>query len=188
MIPEREQNHDTRVHDAAWADAYATNEIESIASIMETLDAESKMPDPVRAEFGRVRLAAYQSVYESRLAALRMANGTATSRDLDRQAWTDLARAVKERVTITEVLELRGITVTWHGREGHSACPFCGGTDRFVIWPGPPDRAWCRQCHASNRSTMDVVALAQSTMPGCEHFHSAVSWLADLARVSGGAR
>ena len=103
--------------------------------------------------------------------------------------WADLARTVKEQVRIAEVLELRGIEITWHGREGHSPCPICrDGVDRFVIWPGPPDRAWCRRCHASNGSRMDVIALVRSTVSGCEGFHAAVAWLADLARVSRGGR
>jgi DNA primase len=34
------------------------------------------------------------------------------------------------------------------GGEFHSACPECGGTDRFVIWP-KTERYWCRQCKKS---------------------------------------
>ena len=35
-----------------------------------------------------------------------------------------------------------------HSAEDHGACPFCGGTDRFVVWPeqGETGRGWCRQC------------------------------------------
>jgi DNA primase len=36
-------------------------------------------------------------------------------------------------------------TSSTHGGEFHSACPRCGGTDRFIIWPNL-DRYWCRQC------------------------------------------
>jgi hypothetical protein len=34
------------------------------------------------------------------------------------------------------------------GPEYHGPCPFCGGTDRFVVWPekGNAGRYWCRQC------------------------------------------
>lgn len=35
------------------------------------------------------------------------------------------------------------------GGEYHGACPFCGGSDRFIVHPTPRDnkpRAWCRQC------------------------------------------
>lgn len=31
------------------------------------------------------------------------------------------------------------------GGEYHSACPDCGGKDRFIIWASS-DRYWCRQC------------------------------------------
>lgn len=31
------------------------------------------------------------------------------------------------------------------GGEYHSACPKCGGVDRFMIWKGR-ERYWCRQC------------------------------------------
>jgi DNA primase len=36
-----------------------------------------------------------------------------------------------------------------NGGEWAGACPFCGGRDRFRVWPDPPDgrpRYWCRQC------------------------------------------
>lgn len=36
-----------------------------------------------------------------------------------------------------------------HGGEYHSACPACGGNDRFIVWPQQHDGAggyWCRQC------------------------------------------
>jgi len=38
-----------------------------------------------------------------------------------------------------------------HGGEYAGPCPFCGGTDRFRVWPEHPDGArwWCRQCHKS---------------------------------------
>jgi phage/plasmid primase-like uncharacterized protein len=32
------------------------------------------------------------------------------------------------------------------GQEFHSECPICGGVDRFVIWPPPRSRGWCRMC------------------------------------------
>lgn len=34
------------------------------------------------------------------------------------------------------------------GGEFHSACPLCGGNDRFMLWPAQ-GRYWCRQCNAS---------------------------------------
>lgn len=172
------------IHDDAWAAAYATTELEALAAGIETFTADAADPDPVVAHLASERLRAYRSVYEHRLAALCVLHGTATSRDQDRQGWANLAREVKERVTVAEILELRGITVTWRRREGHSRCPSCGGTDRFVIWPGPPDRAWCRRCH-DRYERMDVIALVQSVIPDCEGFHAAVRFLADYARVAG---
>ena len=32
-----------------------------------------------------------------------------------------------------------------HGGEFAGPCPFCGGNDRFRVWP-EKDRYWCRQC------------------------------------------
>ena len=34
------------------------------------------------------------------------------------------------------------------GSEYHTACPFCGGKDRFVLFQGD-NRAWCRRCNWS---------------------------------------
>lgn len=38
-----------------------------------------------------------------------------------------------------------------HGGEYAGACPFCGGKDRFRVWPDDGDRGrwWCRQCQRS---------------------------------------
>ncbi len=38
------------------------------------------------------------------------------------------------------------------GGEWHGPCPFCGGTDRFIVWPDHPSgrgRFTCRQCEVS---------------------------------------
>jgi DNA primase len=35
-----------------------------------------------------------------------------------------------------------------HGGEWSGACPFCGGSDRFRVWPGN-NRFWCRSCEKS---------------------------------------
>jgi DNA primase len=58
-------------------------------------------------------------------------------------------------VTILDLLQLNGLEVkqvasTWGG-EYASACPWCGGTDRFRSWPnqGAAGRYWCRQCNKS---------------------------------------
>src|SRR5579862_9278094 len=39
-------------------------------------------------------------------------------------------------------------TSSTQGGEFHSACPDCGGSDRFTIWP-KKGRYWCRQCKKS---------------------------------------
>ncbi len=40
------------------------------------------------------------------------------------------------------------------GGEWHGACPFCGGKDRFAVWPQSDNggRWWCRQCGRSGDS------------------------------------
>lgn len=42
--------------------------------------------------------------------------------------------------------------VSTNGGEYAGACPWCGGSDRFIVWPRPTDgkaRFWCRQCGAA---------------------------------------
>ena len=59
-------------------------------------------------------------------------------------------------VTLLELLardtELRcvGINHKRHSAEYAGPCPFCGGTDRFRVWPeAERPHYWCRQCKAS---------------------------------------
>lgn len=42
---------------------------------------------------------------------------------------------------------VKRVAATWGG-EYAGACPFCGGKDRFRVWPTDGDRGrwWCRQC------------------------------------------
>ena len=59
-------------------------------------------------------------------------------------------------MNVLELVRRHGIEpkreATTHGGEYSSACPGCGGTDRFRIWPEEnPEKAcagsyWCRQC------------------------------------------
>ncbi len=45
--------------------------------------------------------------------------------------------------------ELRKVAST-NGGEYAGPCPFCGGTDRFRVWPhDKTPRFWCRQCQSS---------------------------------------
>jgi hypothetical protein len=57
-----------------------------------------------------------------------------------------LTRAIHEQVHLGHMLEDAGLALAPRGRELHSECPVCGGVDRFVIWPPPRSRGWCRQC------------------------------------------
>jgi hypothetical protein len=47
------------------------------------------------------------------------------------------------------VLDLKHTGTSRRGPEYHGPCPFCGGTDRFTVWPeqGETGRYWCRQCN-----------------------------------------
>lgn len=53
---------------------------------------------------------------------------------------------------LIELVQAAGLhpkrTSSTEGGEFHSACPSCGGTDRFAIWP-KTERYWCRQCKKS---------------------------------------
>ena len=51
---------------------------------------------------------------------------------------TDLRSLVEQEV------EVRRVSAT-NGGEHASPCPWCGGTDRFRLWP-EQRRYWCRQC------------------------------------------
>lgn len=53
-----------------------------------------------------------------------------------------------ERHGNVNVLDLVTGSPARHGSEYHTACPWCGGDDRFVIWPEKEHggRFWCRQC------------------------------------------
>lgn len=49
---------------------------------------------------------------------------------------------------IRQVLENQGFQLKRKtAKEFSTACPFCGGTDRFCVWP-EDNRYWCRQCQA----------------------------------------
>jgi hypothetical protein len=59
---------------------------------------------------------------------------------------TRLCRAIHEQVHLGHVMEDAGMALVRRGQEFHSECPICGGVDRFVIWPPPRSRGWCRMC------------------------------------------
>ena len=48
-----------------------------------------------------------------------------------------------------------------NGGEWAGPCPFCGGRDRFRVWPSPANgnpRAWCRQCGFNGDALAYVMA------------------------------
>jgi DNA primase len=55
-------------------------------------------------------------------------------------------------MTIQNLIEQDGFslkkTATTNGGEFSGACPFCGGHDRFRVWPSS-NRYWCRGCNQS---------------------------------------
>ena len=49
---------------------------------------------------------------------------------------------------ILQILEGKGFQLKKKTATEHcSPCPFCGGVDRFCIWP-ESNQYWCRQCDA----------------------------------------
>jgi hypothetical protein len=54
--------------------------------------------------------------------------------------------------SLIDLLQNDGISLrrqaNTHGGEYSGPCPFCGGKDRFRVWP-EKDRYWCRQCGKS---------------------------------------
>ena len=65
------------------------------------------------------------------------------------KARTDLLALIGNDVTLQRM-------ASTHGGEWAGPCPFCGGTDRFRVWP-EQGRFWCRQCEAQG----DAIAYLQ---------------------------
>jgi hypothetical protein len=61
---------------------------------------------------------------------------------------------IRAEISLADVIADLGAAIQIGRRESHTSCPRCGGTDRFVVWPAPNSRGWCRQCHYST----DVIA------------------------------
>ncbi|MBN1921171.1 MAG: hypothetical protein JW892_08010 [Anaerolineae bacterium] len=56
---------------------------------------------------------------------------------------------------------------TTHGGEYAGPCPFCGGRDRFRVWPHHPGgsgRWWCRRCERSGDSVAYLVERGALTL------------------------
>lgn len=66
-------------------------------------------------------------------------------------------RTIERAREEADLLALTGLagrrrTAGTNGGEWKGPCPFCGGSDRFCVWPEHPDgcgRWWCRQCKRS---------------------------------------
>ncbi len=60
---------------------------------------------------------------------------------------------INSKIDVLALLGLKGKKqdATTNGGEWKTACPVCGGKNRFNVWPNHPDgsRAWCRQCGKS---------------------------------------
>lgn len=98
-------------------------------------------------------------------------------------AWQALLANRRERADVPTLLTWIGCEPKQTGRNGprgseeyHGPCPLCGGTDRFMSWPGGTrhSRGYCRQCGAS----FDALELVLNFVPGCDSFYAAVGYLA----------
>lgn len=56
-----------------------------------------------------------------------------------------------------------------NGGEYEGPCPFCGGTDRFLVWPTPPNKDrgafWCRQCDKKGDALTLIMEREQLSYP-----------------------
>jgi hypothetical protein len=64
--------------------------------------------------------------------------------------WRD---QIHREVDLADVIAGLGAAIKRGKTQAHTSCPRCGGTDRFVVWPPPRSRGWCRQCGLS----LDVI-------------------------------
>lgn len=115
-----------------------------------------------------------------RITIFSMPESKAAKLAQDREAWNRLAREVRQRVDVADVLGLLGYPPRMIGRELHGPCPACrDGDDRLVVWPAPESRCWCRRCGLRG----DVIAIVRGFMPGMAGFRDATAWLANLASL-----
>ena len=107
--------------------------------------------------------AAIEAELARRERASRNSSGVASPGDAEIVAWVAVARQLADEVPVPVALERLGHPMRRVGRdkerreEYHGACPFCGGSDRFMAWGPPRSRYLCRQC--SNGRARDVVTL-----------------------------
>lgn len=154
--------------------------LESASHVLNDPDA-----DPVERHLAAERTRSAETELKHRRMVARLRSGTATKYDRSREAWSALARLVRERVEVPDILILAGVpmvmTGTSRGRhEWHGPCPLCrDGQDRLIAWSGPSGRCWCRRCGWSG----DAIAAA-SLIVGTGQFREIVAWLAEHAGLA----
>ncbi len=144
-------------------------------------DLNPLWPGDVGRYIASERKRAYENELDRRVRIFSLPNSQAKQYSQDRDQWTRLAREVRQRVEVPEVLHLIGYPTTKRGNEYHGPCPACrDGVDRLVSRGGPDGRVWCRKCGWKG----DAIAIVQSFVPDCSHFRDAVTFLADLAGMT----
>ncbi len=145
-------------------------------------DPDPEWPGATGSWLAAERLKAFETELERRVRIIQLPDSKAARFAKDSEHWAALARDVRETVSITEALLLIGIAPVTTGNEAHSACPWCGGADRFVSWDHPRPRYWCRQCDRRG----NAIDLVMAHYAGMSHFRDAVKFLASLASLTGG--
>ncbi len=69
---------------------------------------------------------------------------------------------------IEQILNKHGFKLTKkNAKESAAGCPFCGGKDRFCVWPDD-DKFWCRQCDKKGDSiTLEMEIEGKSFEDAC---------------------
>ncbi len=178
--PEQPLEPPSLVFDDAAADArWATpDQLASGVDLLKSI-ADDPEADPFETYNAQERLRAFEREISRRNRVARLSAGTSTANDRTYEAWTALARAVRERVEVPQIIQLAGIPMTRTGTsrgrdEWHGPCAVCGGDDRLIAWSGPSGRLWCRKCGWSG----DVIAAA-SLIVKTGSFRDCVGWLAE---------
>lgn len=146
--------------------------------------ADDPEADPFERLNAGERLRAFSQEIADRDRVDRITKGAATRFDDDYEEWLDLAKGVKERVEVPDILQLAGLPMrragVSRGRvEWCGPCPVCGeGDDRLRAWDGPNGTLWCRRC----RWSTDVIGAASLIIPN-HHFRDCVRFLAEYAAL-----
>lgn len=147
-------------------------------------DAET---DAVARELAAERQRAVARELERRERLSRTSVGIASPSDARYEAWRELAREVRRRSNVADILRAAGWPLERAGRdrrrggwEWSGPCPLCGGSDRLRVFDGENGRAWCRQCLWS----ADAITAVQSLLPGCAEFRDAVRMLAEWVALT----